>query len=133
MGKIHIKFGYPASQEELERLSERAVFYDETVEGALCYEFEKILTSLIERKGSENFFDLVFFAVSGHKVVAPKVRFSSYLENGHRLPMMELKDDFLLSEDNGRIHISDDLIHGLGELYQAEFDYEYVGFQSLES
>ena len=133
MGKINIKFGYPTSQEELERLSERAIFHDETVEGALCYEFEITLTSLANKQSPENFFDLVFLAVSGHKVVAPKVRFSSYLENGHRLPMMELKDDFLISEDIVRIYISDDLIDGLGELYQTEFDYEYAGFERLES
>ena len=47
--------------------------------------------------------------------------------------MMELKDDFLISEDIGRIYISDDLIDGLGELYQTEFDYEYAGFERLES
>lgn len=129
MGKINIKFGYPTSQEELERLSERAIFHDETVEGALCYEFERTLTSLVNKRSPENFFDLVFFALSGQKVSSPKVRFCSYVENGHRLPMMELMDDYLISNERGKIHITDDLINGVGELYQTEFDYGYAGFE----
>ena len=131
MGKINIKFGYPSSQEEQEKLSDRAVFHDESVEGALCFEFEKTLTSLIKREGPDNFFDLVFFALLGQKVTAPKVGFSSYIENGHRLPMMELQEDFLMSKDKKRIHISDLLIDDVGELYQTEFDYEYVCFERM--
>ena len=133
MGKINIKFGYPSSLEEIEKLSERAVFYDESVEGALCYEFKRTLTSLAKRKGAENFFDLVFFVISGQKVVSPKVRYRSYIENGHSLPMVELDDDFLISKDGDKIQISDDFINVLGELYCAEFDYDYAGFERIDT
>ncbi|MBU3582016.1 hypothetical protein ICN19_08300 [Polynucleobacter sp. AP-Capit-er-40B-B4] len=131
MGKINIKFGYPTSQKEFEQLSERAIFHDESIESALCYEFEKTLNSLIKGQDSENFFDLVFFVVSGQKVTAPKVRFSSYVENGHRLPMIEFRDDYLMSIGANRINLSDELVDGLGELYQTEFNYEYAGFERV--
>ena len=130
MGKIFIKFGYPSSIEEQEKLSERAVFYDCSVEESLCYEFKCIVDSLIKRKGKENFFDLVFLVASQRHVICPKASSSTYIENGKQLPMIVLAKEYLLSFDSScPIAISQEMINEVGQIFQNEFDYEYAGYE----
>jgi hypothetical protein len=130
MTKINIKFGYPISLEEQELLSERAVEKDCSVERALCFEFAWIANSLLKRKEKENFFDLVFFVISKRKVIAPKIICSSYIHNRNRMPMLVLEKDFLvLAKDSEQISISKGMVDEFGQIFQTEFDYEYVGFE----
>lgn len=126
---IHIKFGHPTSFEEQGKLSDRAVHNDYPLEEALCFEFESLLDSLIKKKGNESFFDLVFFVSVGKQVKAPKIHFATYMENGHKLPMMVINGSHLKTADSELIPITDHYIDELGQLYQDEFDYEYVGFE----
>lgn len=129
MAKIAIKFGYPVSFQEQELLSVRAVENDCSLEWALCYEFRRILDGLQSRKSGNNFFDLIFFLSSGEHVRSPSLDFGTFVDNGHKLPMIILEKDYLLLEDSKRIFISDEYINELGSLYQDEFDYEFVGFE----
>lgn len=131
MGAINIKFGYPTSFEEQGKLSDRAVHNDYPLEKALCFEFECLLDSFNKRNGNENFFDLIFFVSVGRQVKAPKIHFATYAENGHKLPMMVLNGSYLKATDSELIPISDRCIDELGQLYQDEFDYEYVGFERM--
>lgn len=133
MGKINIKFGYPTSSEELDLLSDRAVNNDCSVETALCFEFGCLLDSLSKKKEKENFFDLVFFVAAQRKVVAPKIHFDVYFENGHKLPMMVLENDYLQLQDSKNLFISNDFVDELGNIYQTEFDYEYVGLERVSA
>lgn len=131
MGKINVKFGYPTSLEEQDRLSERAVRNDCSIVTELCLGFKCSLDSLNKRKGRENFFDLVFFVITEKEVRSPAISFDTYLENGHKLPMMVLEGDYLKVGRSERLFISNDFINELGKLYQDEFDYEYVGLERV--
>lgn len=132
MGIIHIKFGYPTSTEGQELLSNRAVENDCSVEHALCFEFECLTDHLVKPKNNENFFDLVFLIASQKQVISPKVTYSSYIHNRNRLPMLVLDEDYLISrKDSLRISITKKMIDELGQIYQTEFDYEYVGFERV--
>ena len=66
---------------------------------------------------------------SQRQVIAPRVSFDTYKENGHKLPMIVLEDEYLRVEDSERLFISDEFIDVLGKNLQTEFDYEYVGFE----
>jgi hypothetical protein len=129
MAKINIKFGYPTSWEELDLLSDRAVNNDCSIETALCFEFECLLDSLCKRKGKDNFFDLVFLVATQRQVVSPKIHFDVYFQNGHKLPMMVLEDDYLQLQNSERLFISNNFVDELGNIYQTEFDYEYAGLE----
>ena len=131
MGKINIKFGYPISDEEQELLCERAIEGDCSVETELCAGFERLLNSLNIRKGKDNFFDLIFLVASQKQVISPRVSYGSYFENGHKLPMMVLEDDYLLTGDSEKLFISNNFLDELGKIYQTEFDYEYVGCERI--
>lgn len=129
MGKINIKFGYPTSLEEQELLSERAIENNCSIETALCFEFRRLLDSLISRKDKNSFFDLIFLVISERSVISPRVGFGVYIESGYKLPMIVLEDFYLKLENSERIFITDEFIDELGKIYQVEFDYEYVGFK----
>jgi hypothetical protein len=131
MAKIYVKFGYPVSEEEQELLSERAIERDCSIEFELCAGFEYLLNSLINRKGKDKFFDLIFFVASQRQVIVPKVSFDTYKENDHKLPMIVLEDEYLKIVDSERLFISDEFIDVLGQMYQTEFDYEYVGCERV--
>jgi len=129
VGKINIKFGYPTSLEEQELLSERAIENNCSIETALCFEFRRLLDSLISRKDKNSFFDLIFLVISERSVISPRVGFGVYIESGYKLPMIVLEDFYLKLENSERIFITDEFIDELGKIYQVEFDYEYVGFK----
>jgi hypothetical protein len=131
MGKINVKFGYPISLEEQELLSERAIERDCSIELELCAGFEYLLNAMINRKGKDKFFDLIFLIASKRQVIAPRASFNTYKENDHKLPMIVLEDEYLKVEDSERLFISDEFIDVLGQLYQTEFDYEYVGYERV--
>ena len=133
MGKIKIKFGYPTSIEEQDRLSNRAIRNDCSIETELCHSFRYSIDSLGIRKGKENFFDLVFLVITDKEVRSPAISFNTYLENGFKLPMMILESDYLRVGRSERLFISNEFINELGKLYQLEFDYEYVGFERVIS
>ena len=130
MGKIFIKFGFPSSIEEQEKLSERAVFYDCSVEESLCYEFKCIIDSLVKRKDKENFFDLVFLVAAQRHVICSKASPSIYFEHGKKLPMIVLAKEYLVAvDDSSQISITKKMLDEVGEMFQTEFDYEYVGYE----
>ena len=131
MGKILIKFGYPTSLEEQERLSDRAILNDCSIEAALCFEFGRLLDSLNARKPEENFFDLIFLVVTERQAICPEISFSTYVESGYKLPMMVLGGDHLRVGDSEKLFITDTFIDELGQIYQTEFDYEYVGCERI--
>jgi hypothetical protein len=132
MSRIAIRFRYPSSIPEQELLSQRAVEKDSSVEHALCFEFGRLAESLAKPKGRENFFDLVFLIASKKQVISPKVTCSSYIENGKRMPMLILQNDYLISlDDSIKIPITSEMLDELGQIYQTEFDYEYVSYQRL--
>lgn len=131
MAKINVKFGYPISEEEQELLSERAIERDCSIEFELCAGFEYLFNSMINRKGKDKFFDLIFLIASKRQVIAPRASFNTYKENDHKLPMIVLEDEYLRVEDSERLFISDEFIDVLGQLYQTEFDYEYVGYERV--
>lgn len=133
MAPINIKFGYPTSTEEQERLSERAIANGCSLEYALCFEFERLLDFLATRKGEESFFDLVFLVISEKSKTAPKVSFGTYCENGYKLPMVVLEDEYLMVGGSERLFITNKFIDSFGEIYQTEFDYEYVGLERVMS
>jgi hypothetical protein len=131
MGKINIKFGHPTSLEEQELLSERAILNDFSIEAALCFEFRRLLDSLNARKHKDNFFDLIFLVITQRQAISPKISFDTYIEGGYRYPMMVLESDYLRIGESERLFISNAFIDELGKIYQTEFDYEYVGCESI--
>ena len=131
MAKINVKFGYPTSLEEQELLSERAIERDCSIEAELCAGFEYLLNSLNNRKGKENFFDLIFLVIAEKQTMSPRVSYGTYFENGYKFPMMVLEDDYLRIEDSERLFISNDFVNELGKIYQTEFDYEYAGLERV--
>ncbi len=133
MGKINIKFGHPISEEEQELLSERAIERDCSIETELCAGFEYLLKSLINRAGKDKFFDLIFLVITGKQAISPKVSFKTYYENGNKYPMIVLEGDYLRVADSERLFISNEFIDELGEIYQTEFNYEYVGCERVTS
>jgi len=133
MGKIHIKFGHPTSLSEQELLSDRAIENDCSIEAALCFEFGCILDSLIAKKDKDKFFDLIFLVIVQRSSISPKITFGTYLENGYKLPMMVLDDDYLKVGGSERLFISNEYVDELGKIYQTEFDYEYAGFERINT
>lgn len=129
MGKIRIKFGYPGSIEELNLLSERAIRNNYSIESELCLGFKCLLDSLNRRKGEENYFDLIFFLIVEKELRSPRISFDTYLENGYKLPMVVLEDEYLKVGHKEKLYISNEFINELGKNLQTEFDYEYVGFE----
>jgi hypothetical protein len=47
--------------------------------------------------------------------------------------MIVLEGEYLRVEQSERLFISDEFIDVLGQLYQTEFDYEYVGYERVMS
>ena len=129
MGKINVKFGYPSSIEEQELLSDRAIKGDCSIEAELCTGFEYLLKYLNNRKGKENFFDLIFLVITERQAISPTVSYESYFENGYKLPMIVLEDDYLKVELKEKLFITNEFINEIGKIFQTEFDYEYVGFE----
>jgi hypothetical protein len=132
MAIIRVKFGHPITPKGQENISERAIEEDCTLDEALCKAFNKLASFLAKPKGSENFFDLVFLMASQKQVISPKATCSSYVESGNRMPMLVLERDYLVSlKDFCRIPLTEEMINEVGQLYQTEFDYEYVGFERI--
>ena len=132
MGKIRLRFGYPTSIEEQEKLYDRAIEKDCSIETALCFEFKFLLDSFAKRKDN-SFFDIVFLVIAEKEVRSPRISFDTYFENGYKFPMMVLEDDYLKVGRSKRLFISNEFINELGKFYQTEFDYEYVGLERVMS
>jgi hypothetical protein len=45
--------------------------------------------------------------------------------------MIVLEDEYLRMVDLERLFISDEFIDVLGQMYQTELDYEYVGYERI--
>lgn len=132
MAIIRVKFGHPITSNGQENISERAIEEDCSLDEALFGAFEKLATFLVKPKGNENFFDLAFLIASQKQVMSPKATCSSYIESGNRMPMLLLERDYLVSlKDFCRIPITKEMINEVGQLYQTEFNYEYVGFERI--
>lgn len=131
MGLINIRFGYPSSLEEQELLSSRAIENDCSIEAALCFEFKSLLNFLVTKKDGDNFFELIFLVITQKAKTAPGIKFGTYYENGHKLPMIVLEDDHLKLSESERLFISNQFVNEFGKIYQTEFDYEYVGFDRV--
>lgn len=130
MPKIEIRFGslIPPDLEEI--LNKRAIDWNCSFEFVFLESFQYLMeNTLLKRKKGENYFDLAFLIALDHSVLAPKVKFDTYLSNSFRLPMIVLSNDHLTRiPSKEKIFIEDDLIDIVGNGFEEHFDYEYVGF-----
>lgn len=130
MSKIEIHFGglIPPRLEEI--LNKRAIDWDCSFEFTFLESFQYLLeNTLLKQKKGENYFDLAFFIALDQSVIAPKVKFDTYLNNSFRLPMIVLANDHVTqAPSKEKIFINDELIDIIGNGLEEHFDYEYVGF-----
>ena len=132
MAILRIKFAHPLTLKGQQNISDWAIENDCSLDEALFLVFEKLAKFLVKPKGNENFFDLTFLITSQKQVISPKVTCSSYIEGDSRMPMLVLENDYLVSvEGSERIALTKEMINEFGQLYQTEFDYEYVGFEKV--
>jgi hypothetical protein len=84
---------------------------------------------LKKNKTGEDYFDLSFFIILNEHVSVPKVKFDTYKHNSYKLPMLVFNRDYVSNKlTNERLYLSDEVINQLGEYFEENFDYEYVGF-----
>jgi len=135
MGKINIKFGYPTSGELEDLFVSNAIEDNCSLEQSLFNSFNKLTSFLAKAdKGERNFFDLAFITcLKVGEIIAPKITNTTYVFNGHKLPMLIVEKEYAKQVQSGnKILISDAAIDEFGMFFQDEFDYEYIGFERVK-
>ena len=136
MGKINIKFGYPTSGELEDLFNLNAIEDNCSLEQSLFNSFNKLTSFLAKAdKGERNFFDLAFITcLKVGEIIAPKITNTTYVFNGHKLPMLIVEKEYAKQVQSGnKILISDAAIDEFGMFFQDEFDYEYAGFERINN
>ena len=130
MPKIEIRFGSLIPPQLEEALNKRAIDWNCSFEFVFLESFQYLMdNTLLKRKKGENYFDLAFLIALDQGVTSPKVKFDTYLNNSFKLPMIVLANDHLtLVPSKEKIFIEDKLIDIIGNGFEENFDYEYVGF-----
>ena len=131
---VALYFGGASAEEFQELLNKRAIHFDCTVTHALHVEFRirvKILST--PNRFGKTYFDLLLGAFSGaDNVLSPKATISSYLHNGSKYPLLVFENSLLCSPDHTKSFlIRDDAIDRLGKEFEADFQFEYIGFERL--
>ena len=131
---VALYFGGASSEEFQELLNKRAIHFGCTMTHALHVEFRirvKILST--PNRFGKTYFDLLLGVFSeADDVLSPKATISSYMHNGSKYPLLIFENSLLCSPDGTKSFlIRDNAIDWLGKEFEADFQFEYVGFKRL--
>lgn len=133
VSNIELRFGPPSSQDREELTNSRAIEFDVSVERVLLVDFEDLLTNVWMRKDRENIFELLILIHTGESVICPDVSFGTYTHNGYRFPKIVIHGDYLdVKNSNRRLWLNDEAVEAIGRELDANFEYEYIGFDRVK-
>jgi hypothetical protein len=128
---IELHFGNSINTGFEEVINERAIEWGCSFELAYIHSLKNLFNTVLLKKNKtgEDYFDLSFFIILNEHVSVPKVKFDTYKHNSYKLPMLVFNRDYVSNKlTNERLYLSDEVINQLGEYFEENFDYEYVGF-----
>lgn len=128
---IELHFGNSINTGFEEVINERAIEWGCSFELAYAHSLKNLLNNVLLKKNKtgEDYFDLSFFIILNEHVSVPKVKFGTYKHNSYKLPMLVFNRDYVSNKSTSeRVYLSDEVINQLGEYFEENFDYEYVGF-----
>jgi len=128
---IELHFGNSINTGFEEVINERAIEWGCSFELAYIHSLKNLFNTVLLKKNKtgEDYFDLSFFIILNEHVSVPKVKFDTYKHNSYKLPMLVFNRDYVSNKlTNERLYLSDEVINQLGDCFEENFDYEYVGF-----
>lgn len=133
VSNIEIRFGPPSTNDKEDLTNHRAIEFDVSVERVLLVDFEDLLTNVWMRKDRENIFELLILIHTGESVSCPDVSFGTYTHNGYRFPKIVIHGDYLdVKNSNRRLWLNDEAVEAIGRELDANFEYEYIGFDRVK-